>query len=278
MNVPNFLKTLDQHLYDEYVMESYMNNGGIVKVKTQQPTITVPVVPMGKLKKRGVYENAFFCKELPPDHPVNIWLDGRMIPEMHRNKLLYTSNYLNFIKEVYPNCEKKIPEDERVVIPHYDRNNREIGFSGRALVDTTYKLRYVTVQSEDYDSMLVFGMDTVDLSKPVLVVEGQFDSMFLQNSIAACNSDLLGTARKMNLHDYILIYDNEPRNKEIVKLMARAIEDDSRIVIWPDEIEQKDINEMVKAGISLGEINSIISNNTFSGLPALARFTFWKRV
>ena len=78
--------------------------------------------------------------------------------------------------------------------------------------------------------------------------------------------------------DLILIFDNEPRNKEIVKLMQDAIKLGHDVVIWPDMLKSKDINEMVMSGISSDEIEAIISSNTFKGLEAQAKFVFWKKV
>mgnify|MGYP003333864668 FL=1 len=76
----------------------------------------------------------------------------------------------------------------------------------------------------------------------------------------------------------VLIFDNEPRNKEIVKMMNDAIKSNNYIVIWPDTIEAKDINEMIMSGMSQSEVESIISSNTFSGLEAQTKFVFWKKV
>jgi hypothetical protein len=61
-------------------------------------------------------------------------------------------------------------------------------------------------------------------------------------------------------------------------MMQDAINSQQDVVIWPDNIVGKDINEMVMNGLSPSEIESIISSNTLSGLKAQTRFTFWKRV
>jgi hypothetical protein len=109
-------------------------------------------------------------------------------------------------------------------------------------------------------------------------VEGELDSLFLQNCIASGDSSLVQTAENISTENIVLIYDNEPRNKEIVKLMTDAIKLGHNVVIWPNTIEQKDINDMVKAGLSPSEIEDIISNNTFKGLEAQTKFIFWKKV
>jgi len=125
---------------------------------------------------------------------------------------------------------------------------------------------------------LVFGMDRVSLHEPVRIVEGPIDSLFVKNCVASGDSSLTTVAENISAGKKVLIFDNEPRNKEIVKLMQDAIKSNHQIVIWPNTIEAKDINEMVVSGISVDEIEAIISSNTFSGLEAQAKFIFWKKV
>jgi hypothetical protein len=102
--------------------------------------------------------------------------------------------------------------------------------------------------------------------------------MFLSNCIASGDSALIQTATNLNAENMVLVFDNEPRNKEIVKLMDSAIKQGFTIVIWPDTIEAKDINEMVMSGISPDEIEKIISSNSFKGLRAQMKYINWKKV
>ncbi len=76
----------------------------------------------------------------------------------------------------------------------------------------------------------------------------------------------------------ILIFDNEPRNKEVMNLMQNAIKSDQYVVIWPNTMRGKDINEMIMNGYTQSEIQEIISSNSFKGLEAQAKFTFWKKI
>jgi hypothetical protein len=114
--------------------------------------------------------------------------------------------------------------------------------------------------------------------EPVRIVEGPIDSLFVKNCVASGDSSLTTVADNISAGKKVLIFDNEPRNKEIVKLMQESIKSNHHIVIWPNIIEAKDINEMVMSGISPAEIESIISSNTFSGLEAQTKFVFWKKV
>ncbi len=123
------------------------------------------------------------------------------------------------------------------------------------------------------DSPKIFGLDNIRGDAPVFVTEGPFDSTFIRNSIAMCGSD--GDVRKWGVSDPVWIYDNEPRNKEIVRRVSDTIDRGDKIVIWPSNILQKDINDMVLSG---HDVQSVVELNTYSGLEAKLNFTNWKRI
>ena len=64
----------------------------------------------------------------------------------------------------------------------------------------------------------------------------------------------------------------------IVSKMEHAIDNHYNVVIWPEMIEEKDINDMVLSGFSPDEIQDIISKNTFLNLRAKVEFMNWKKV
>ena len=119
----------------------------------------------------------------------------------------------------------------------------------------------------------VYGLEKIDRKLPVYVVEGPFDSTFVNNSVALCGSD--GDVRCLDGCDIIFVYDNEPRNREIVKRIGRCIEGGQRVVIWPNGIVEKDINDMVLAG---HDVMSMLKLNTYSGLQAKIKFNNWKKI
>ena len=153
-----------------------------------------------------------------------------------------------------------------------------IAITGRALQNADDRLRYVTVRMNDTTTKLVYGMDRVDKDRKVYIVEGQIDSLFLPNAIASGDSALGATSNLFQAKQKVLVFDNEPRNKEIVKLMQNAITSDHDIVIWPDNVVGKDINEMVMRGMDPLEIKDIIDSNTINGLAAQLKFNYWKKV
>jgi hypothetical protein len=272
----NLIKQLDAGLYKEYVMERY--KAGETGNNSFKQVTTIAPPRFDKLDTDITYENAERCDKLPDNHFCIQYLKNRRIPQDYYKLLYYTDNYKQFVSEVYPQVDKEITADKRLVIPFYDQYNSLIALSGRALEVSDYKLRYVTLRTNESEDKLIYGMDRVNTNETVRIVEGPIDSLFLQNCVAAGDANLSLVAKSISSGKKVLIFDNEPRNKDIVRMMQDAIKLGHDIVIWPDTIAQKDINEMIMAGRTKDEIESIISSNTFSGLEAQTKFVFWKKV
>ena len=156
------------------------------------------------------------------------------------------------------------------MIPFRDEKGEIFAYQGRAFGSETPK--YITIKLDE-DANKIFGLDKVDKSKPILVVEGPLDSLFLDNCIAMAGADFNNFDG-----DLTIIFDNEPRNKEICKQIEKILKQGRRIVIWPDSIRHKDINDMIIAGYTKEEIQQIITDNTFSGAAAQLRFAEWRKI
>ncbi len=125
----------------------------------------------------------------------------------------------------------------------------------------------------DDDAPKLYGLDDVDKTKQVFVTEGPFDSTFIRNSIAMCGAD--ADVSKWGISNPVWIYDNEPRNREITNRISKTINAGHSVVIWPESIDDKDINDMVMSGL---DVQSVIELNTYSGLEAKLKFTTWKKI
>ena len=276
-NVANLVKQVDPSLHQEYTLERY-KEGKSNTSNFKATTLNIPPPRFDKLAKQKIFEHSEWCDKLPSRHFCLTYLQKRHIPQEYHSKLLFTFKYKQFIDALIPNHGKELIDDARLIIPFYDVYNDLIAVSGRALENSDKTLRYITIRTVDSDSKLVYGMDMVDLNQTVKIVEGPIDSLFLSNCLASGDANLNLTAKNISADDKVLIFDNQPRNKEIVKLMHDAIKSNSSVVIWPDNIQAKDINEMVMSGISSDEIEKIISSNTFTGLRAQMRFVSWKKI
>jgi transcription elongation factor Elf1 len=276
-NLGNLIKQVDPSLHKEYVLERYKSGeSGFSNFKS--PSFDIPAPRFDKVAKEKQFEHAEWVSKLPSGHFCLVYCTNRRFLSIMVDSLLFTPNYKKFCDALVPNHGKEITADARLVIPFYDKYNTLIGVSGRALENSDYKLRYVTLRTNESQDKLIYGMDKVNTNELVKIVEGPLDSMFLTNCVGSGDSALIQTAKLLDAENKVLIFDNEPRNKEIVKLMEDAIKLGYNVVIWPDTMEQKDINEMVMAGFSPDEIERIISSNTFTGLRAQMKFISWKKI
>jgi transcription elongation factor Elf1 len=276
-NAANLIKRVDPSLFKEYSLEQFKENT-TGHANNRNFAVDVPTTRFGKVQKQRAFEHAEWISQLPSGHFCLTYVQARKIPLKHYNKFMFTPNYELFIKSLVPNIDKEISSDARLVIPYYNEFDELIAVTGRALESASERLRYVTVRMNDSNNKLIYGMDRIDSQKTVYIVEGQIDSLFLKNCIASGDSALSVTANLFQAVNKILVFDNEPRNKEIVKLMENAIKSDHNVVIWPDDIQGKDINEMVMKGMDPMEIQSIIDSNTSRSLEAQLKFNYWKKV
>ena len=152
----------------------------------------------------------------------------------------------------------------------YDLGKNLIGYQGRSLGPNSIK--YITVMLRD-DAPKVYGLDKLNEKEPIYITEGPFDSTFVENSIAMCGSDL--DIRTFGWSNYIWVFDNEPRNREIVERIGKTINRGDQVVIWPSNIKEKDVNDMVLGG---HDIMNVLESNTYSGLKAKIKFNNWKKV
>jgi hypothetical protein len=276
-NIAGLLKHVDTQLHSEYILERY-KSGQDNNSNTVTEVLQLSVPKFGKIEKQKVFEHAEWCDKLPEEHFCMQYLKHRKIDKLHYKRLLFTQNYRQFIDTLIPNHGKQILDDARLVIPFYDENNELIAVSGRALETSDKTLRYVTIRTNENQNKLIYGMDRVDLSKRVYVCEGPIDSLFIDNCVASGDANLAMTAKNISSDEITLIFDNEPRNKEIVKMIQTAIKMNHTVVIWPDTIKEKDINAMIMTEKTPDELLNIISSNSFSGIQAQLKFNMWKRV
>ena len=136
-------------------------------------------------------------------------------------------------------------------------------------------LRYINLKIREND-LSVYGLDVVDTNKEVFVVEGPIDSLFLDNAIA-CVGTSFNKIDKLGLTYFTVVFDNQPRNKEVCSLMLKQIKAGNKVCLWPEYIEDKDINDMILSGLTKGEVISIIVDNTYQGLEAELEFTSWRK-
>lgn len=268
-----FLEEVDPLLYQQYTIEKLADRS------TLMDALTAPKQEVRKHDKT-ILQALQKVSQLSPIHPAKRLIDRREIPCSQHYRMYYTDNFQQYINTIIPNKFANIPsKDCRIVMPLLSKDGKSvIGMQGRA-VDPNIKQRYITIIL-DNEKPKLYGLDQLDMTREILVVEGPIDSMFVNNCIASCGSDLTSDLNSVSpdKDQFIVVYDNEPRNKQIIDKIAGAVRNGYTVTIWPDTIKQKDINDMVLAGMSTMEIRSTIKSNTFSGLSAELRLSQWRKV
>jgi len=267
----NFLDKVDSELLKEYQLERY-KDGNNNKTDHKAPTFE-------EFKTKPVFKKALpipNIESLPEEHYAKAYVRSRKIPEQFYQTLYFAEDFKKFVQDLKIPKDGLQDDDPRLVIPFYDKDKNLISFQGRALGES--KLRYITVKMDE-ESVKVYGLDRIDEEKKIYVTEGPIDSMFVDNCVATADANLPSITRIFDKSRVVLIFDNEPRNKDIVKKMEESIEEHYQLVIWPEMMEgYKDINEMILDGFTTDEIQDIIDNNTFVNLRAKMEFIKWKKV
>lgn len=265
----NFINLIDPTLIKEYSMERYVNGETAKTYVKPEFKFEKPVFQKKKINLPKI-------SELDNEHYAKQYCIGRKIPQDTYINLHYAEDFKKFVDEIFPEHEKELKEnDPRLVIPFYDEDGTLLAFQGRALRDS--KIRYITIKLVE-DSIKIFGLNTVNKQEKVYVTEGPIDSLFLPNAVATADANLSNAANFLPKEKIILVFDNEPRNKDICKLMNQAIDNNFKICIWPEMIKEKDINEMILSGFTSDELDDIITNNSFVNLRAKIEFIKWKKV
>ena len=257
MTFSNFLKEMDPVIHKKYVFERFKDNKTGRGTVVEEPKFNFET-PQFKPKL-----------DLPKASEVKIakqYLENR---KLDSTKFYYTDKF-----KAWSNSHKKtvdsVKYDEpRIIIPLFYKNTL-IGFQGRSLGPS--KVKYITVMIND-DAPKIYGLDNIRRDAPVFVTEGPFDSTLIRNSIAMCGAD--GDVGKWGISDPIWVYDNEPRSKEITTRISNTINRGDKVVIWPNNLKEKDINDMVLAGHSVQEL---LESNIYNGLKAKLQFNTWKRI
>ena len=259
LSLNNFLKQIDSTLHKQYTLEKFKEgHAGGRNFVVEEPKFEF---------KQPVFRKGL---DLPKASDVTVAKEYLEKRKLDPSKFYFTNKF-----KQWTNTQKKtfdtIGRDEsRIIIPMYDKNRNLIGFQGRSLGPNSVK--YITVMIND-DAPKIYGLDTIEIEKPIYILEGPFDSTLVENSVAMCGSDIdIGS---FGWSDYIWVFDNEPRNREIVNRISKTIDRGDKIVIWPSTVTEKDVNDMTMSGHN---VMNLLESNTYSGLKAKIKFNNWKKI
>lgn len=278
MSAEKFIHYMDDRLYNEMLLERLKEKQEEQKKQASPPVSVRP--------EKINFDNSLFDRLTPIDalddnHPAKKYILGRKLPPNQIKNVYYHDKFYHFVDEIIPGkfSKESLAKDEgRIVIPLIDINQNIFGVNSRAL-NPENPIRYITIIF-DYDMPKIWGMHQFNTDEHGYLMEGPFDSMFIPNTLACAGGELYSVATKLDFDkDKItLVFDNEPRGVDTVKRMNKAIEHGYKVVIWPSDIKEKDINDMVLSGMTAERIKHIIDENTYQGIEAQLKFNAWRRI
>ena len=257
MSLNNFLKTVDPYVHKQYTFEKFKDGHTGRNFVAEEPKFKFEPP---KFKPKLDLPKA---SEIPT---AKLYLEKRGLDP---TKFYYTDKFKAWVNTLVEKFDSIEYDEPRIIIPLI-YENQLIGFQGRALGPNSVK--YITIMLEE-NAPKVYGIDKINEKEPIYIVEGPFDSHFLDNSVAMVGADL--DTRPFGWSNYIWVFDNEPRNREIVNRISKTIDRGEQVVIWPNNILEKDLNDMVLSG---HDVQTVIKSNTYVGLEAKLKFNTWKRI
>jgi hypothetical protein len=258
MTFSSFLKQFDSTIHKQYVLEKFRDGHTGKATVVEEPKFEF---------KKPVFKKKL---DLPKASEVPIAKEYLERRKLNPTKFYYTDKFREWTNTQKQTFDYVGRDERRIIIPMYDEKSNLIGFQGRSLDSNSVK--YITIMLNE-EAPKIYGLDTIDRKSTVYVVEGPFDSTFLSNGVALCGSD--GDVACLEGSSIVFVYDNEPRNREIVARIERCIGKGDRVVIWPNNVTEKDINDMVLSG---HDVQSLVELNSYLGLEAKLKFTTWKKI
>ena len=263
--VGKMIEYLDSKIHKDYIMERYKTGSDTITPKPEFK-FDEPV-----FRKKDVFKPLKSISELEEDHPVRKIVEKRKLPKEALKDIYLCNSFFKFTNTLIPNKFPILDGDHpRLMIPFRNEQGEIFAYQGRSFGNEQPK--YLTIKL-DGKADKIFGLDRVDKSKHFYVCEGPLDSLFIDNCLAVGGSDFDRLEG-----NFTVIFDNEPRNKEINKQIEKTINSGHKIVLWPIYNPHKDINDMIVAGYTKHDIETQIKQFTFSGAEAKLRFAEWRKI
>ena len=277
-SVGNLIKEINPTLYKQYRMERW-KSGEVGYSNYKKPTDEELYPYDAPVFSTFNSEYAVPIKTLSDSHEGKKYLLDRMLPDI--SAFYWCDDFSEYVNDVlpdkYPTLVESTSGEGRILIPFYNRKKEITHVQGRSISPERHNIRYVTLGFFE-EQPKVFGLDKVNLNKRIYVVEGPFDSLFLDNCIAMGGGDCHLLSSVVPKEKVVIVMDNEPRNRDTIRRMQKYIDLDYTITFFPETLKEKDINDMILGGIERKEIIKTINKNTYKGVGANFKLTEWRKI
>lgn len=275
MKFSTFLKDFDANIYKEYVYNSF-NEKSLDDNKPKCEEVLNDIEETLDFETYDI-KNLFDLVHIFPvtaSSKAVKYLRDRKVENF--NDIYFTTNAFEIVNKFRPSTKRlnEFLNKEAILFPLMTIERVVFGFQMRFLKGD---LRYMTIMVDSRFSKIGL-LQNIDFSKLVFVFEGIFDALMVDNSLANLDASLymISEKTKKPKDNFVLVFDNDTRNKEVMGMMKRGIEDGYKIFFFPEESKQygKDFNEIKKNNPNyfknmLSNINQYIK----SGLSAKLEFS-----
>mgnify|MGYP003472781187 FL=1 len=274
----NFLKEFDPFLYKQYALESYKERSFLTShLKPEPPQVNqIPKTSFkSNLTSNSIVDGLPKVIDLPSDHKAKKYLLSRKIPSEHLWMFRYTDTFFEWANSNTDKFDtgKPIKKDQqRIIMPWYDTEGGIFAYQARSINGEEPKY-YTIIIDENVPKL--FGIDRLNKTQPIFIVEGPIDSLFLPNCCAVGSSSLTNFDDTGTNTTYV--FDAERRNPEIVKTINKAIRAGKKVFIPPISWKYKDLNDSIMDGIDPAYLLEFIKKHTAQGVMAQLKFNQWKR-
>lgn len=253
-------------------MEMYkekVNSGQLTPRVDERKEIIIPKVSLD-----SVLDGLIALSTLPKSHPAVLYAKKRAIPEEHYKSIFFCPKFFKYAVK-YKDSFAKMKEDyPRLVFPYFDANGRVYALTARAFGNEEPKYIFLSIDERKEN---IYGIWRIDASKPIIAVEGQIDSLCVDNAIAVGGADYNSALLRSLQSNLIIVPDNDfIRNKQVADSVMKAIKAGYAVSLFPASFKYKDINEATKK-MTKQEIQTIILDNVKRGAEAELELIFRRK-
>ena len=268
-----FLKTTDDELYRRYCLAAFKTQKDL-SFETKRPEIKAMSFEEQKILGSTLLVR---CSNLPKDHDALKYLEGRKVDREMASRIFWTDDFRTLVQNGTQGKYEiaKLPE-KGIVFPVRNFDLKLVGWQVRDIFSEDKRRRFATCTLNGSSGELCFVPRPLDKTKPVFVVEGCIDALFIRNSVARLQAALW----KFQPEGLECIYfnDQEPRNREVAKEIHRCVDKGLRTVLLPSAFEEMDVNDLVcRLGMTGEQIEETFTEHSWKGLEAQVRYASWRR-
>jgi len=182
------------------------------------------------------YEQQIIVKKhiSPLDLMSELYLTEREIPKDKWHLFGMSYNFMDMYYDINKIDKKSKYPNKRLLIKFKDKNGDIIALKGRSFKKND-SVRYLTVYNRLDESSIerqpLFGLPQIDINKRVFILEGEFDSLFIDNAFALGSVHKWKIVKEFNIpkKNIVFLMDNDYDGK---KASVRALLDGYKVFSW----------------------------------------------